>query len=82
MEKESQCSFSKKKRIVQLWRNHCHELARLVQSAHRTSGIEYQHLMNALDEHERADVWEILKETDNERKRTSTHKPRNNEPKF
>lgn len=81
MEKGSQYSYSKKKKILQLWRDHCEELARLVRSAHKTSGIEYLHLMNALDEHERADVWAIL-EADNERKCTTSHKPRDNESKL
>ncbi len=78
MEKGSQYSYSKKKRILKLWRDHCQELARLVRSAHKTSGIEYLHLMNALDEYERDEVLAIL-EAGNEGKRVSTHKPRDNE---
>lgn len=73
MQKDCQYSFSKKKKILHTWHEHCWKLARLVYNAHKSSGVEYKYLLNALDEHEQEEVLWMLKEIGNERTGNTTH---------
>lgn len=82
MEKDCQYSFSKKKKILHTWHEHCWKLARLVHSAHKSSGVEYRHLFAALDEHEQEEVLWMLKEIGNERTGDTTYQSGNNESKL
>lgn len=82
MEKDCQFSFSKKKRILHIWHEHCWKLARLVHNAHKSSGVEYRYLFAALDEHEQEEVLWMLKEIGNERTGDTTYQSGNNESKL